>query len=115
MVCMHCQPACKSCSWSTEGKATESSMVAGSSTETGGAAALKQVARRQQQSKANTSPKGASKHKKAWNMTEEDKADEEDVFGVPQAMVEEQHDVLGMLTQMLAQLAEWLGVLEARE
>jgi len=61
------------------------------------------------------SPKGASKHKKAQNTMEEDEADEEEVFGVPQAMVEEQCDVLGMLTQMLAQLAERMGVSEARE
>ena len=46
---------------------------------------------------------------------EEDKADEEEVFRVPQAMVEEQCDVLGMLTQMLAQLTERLGVLQVRE
>jgi len=87
----------------------------GSGTEAGGAAAPKRVARRRQRSKANTSPKGASKHKKAWNTTEEDEADEEEVFGVPQAMAEEQRDALGMLTQTLAQLAEWMGALEAQE
>jgi len=46
---------------------------------------------------------------------EEDEADEEEVFGVPQAMAEEQRDALGMLTQTLAQLAEQLGASEARE
>jgi len=48
-------------------------------------------------------------------MMEEDKVDEEEVFGVPRAMAEEQHDVLGMLTQMQAQLAEWMGASEAWE
>ena len=81
-ACARYQAACKSCSWSTEGKAVESSTVAGSGTEVGGAAVPKQAARRRQQSKVNTSPKGASKRKKARNMTEEDKADEE-VFRVP--------------------------------
>jgi len=114
-VCTRCQAACKSCLWSTEGKATENSMVAGSGTETGGAAVPKRAARRQQQSEANTSPKGASKRKKAWNTMEEDEVDEEEVFGVPRAMAEEQRDALGMLTQTLAQLAERLGASEARE
>jgi len=48
-------------------------------------------------------------------MTEEDEADEEEVFGVPRAMAEEQCDALGMLTQTLAQLAEWMVASEARE
>jgi len=68
-----------------------------------------------QWSEANTSPKGASKRKKARNTMEEDEADEEEVFGVPRAMAEEQRDVLGMLTQTLAQLAERMGASEARE
>ena len=63
----------------------------------------------------NTLPKGASKHKKVCNTTEEDEADEEEVFRVPQAMAEEQHDALGMLTQTLVQLAEQMGALEAWE
>ena len=82
-ACAHCQAACKLCSWSTEGKATESLTVAGSGTEAGGVAAPKWVARRRQQSEANTLPKGASKCKKARNTTEEDEVDEEEVFGVP--------------------------------
>jgi len=114
-VCMPCQGARKSCSWSMAGKAAESLTVARSGTEAGRAAVPKQAARRRQQSKVNTSPKGASKCKKARNTTEEDKADEEEVFGVPQAMAEEQHNALGMLTQMLVQLTEQMGALEARE
>jgi len=115
MACARCQAAHKSCLWSTEGKAAESSTVAGSRTEAGRAAAPKQVARRQQWSEANTSPKGASKRKKVWNTTEEDEADEEEVFRVPRVMAEEQRDALGMLTQTLAQLTEWMGASEARE
>ena len=49
------------------------------------------------------------------NTTEEDEADEEEVFRVPRAMAEEQRNVLGMLTQTLAQLAEWMGALEVWE
>ena len=45
-ACAHCQAAHKSCSWSTEGKAAESSTVAGSGTEAGGVPAPKRVARR---------------------------------------------------------------------
>ena len=90
-------------------------MVARSRTEAGGAAAPKRAARRRQRSEVNTSPKGASKRKKVRNMTEEDEVDEEEVFGVPRAMVEEQRDALGMLTQTLAQLAERMGASEARE
>jgi len=41
--------------------------------------------------------------------------DEEEVFGVPRAMAEEQRNALGMLTQTLAQLAERMGASEARE
>jgi len=114
-ACAPCQGAHKSCSWSTAGKEAESSTVAGSGTEAGGAAAPKQAARRRQRSEANTSPKGASKRKKVWNTMEEDEADEEEVFGVPRAMAEEQHNALGMLTQTLAQLAERMGASEARE
>ena len=48
-------------------------------------------------------------------MMEEGKDDEdtEEVFGVPRAMAEEQRDVLGMLTQTLAQVAERLAATEA--
>ena len=50
-------------------------------------------------------------------MMEEGKDDEdsEEVFRVPRAMAEEQRDVLGMLTQMLAQVAERLVAAEARD
>ena len=45
----------------------------------------------------------------------EDDEDTEEVFGVPRAMAEEQRDALGMLTQMLAQVAERLVATEARD
>ncbi|KIM50261.1 hypothetical protein SCLCIDRAFT_34464 [Scleroderma citrinum Foug A] len=63
----------------------------------------------------NTSPRGREKHKKVRTTTEEGEEDDDtkEVFGVPRAMVEEQRDVLGMLTQMLAQVAERLAAMEA--
>ena len=66
----------------------------------------------------NASPRGGEKQKKACTTTEEGEDDEdntEEVFGVPKAMVEEQHDALGMLTQMLAQMEEQMAAAEARE
>ena len=45
----------------------------------------------------------------------EDDEDTEEVFRVPRVMVEEQHDVLGMLTQALVQVAERLVATEARD
>jgi len=60
------------------------------------------------------SPRGGEKHKKTHTTTEEGE-EEEEIFGVPKAMAEEQHDALGMLTQSLAQLSEQLAASEARE
>ncbi|KIM70395.1 hypothetical protein SCLCIDRAFT_18549 [Scleroderma citrinum Foug A] len=63
----------------------------------------------------NASPRGGEKHKKACTMTEEGEEDEDtEVFRVPRAMAEEQRDMLGMLTQTLAQVAERLAAAEAR-
>ena len=45
----------------------------------------------------------------------EDDEDTEEVFRVPRAMAEEQRDALGMLTQTLAQVAERLVAVEARD
>ena len=49
-------------------------------------------------------------------MTEEgeDNDDTEEVFGVPRVMAEEQRDTLGMLTQVLVQVAERMAATEAR-
>ena len=48
-------------------------------------------------------------------MTEEGEDDEDtkEVFGVLRVMAEEQRDMLGMLTQTLAQVAERLAAMEA--
>ncbi|KIM65164.1 hypothetical protein SCLCIDRAFT_22973 [Scleroderma citrinum Foug A] len=56
----------------------------------------------------NALPQGGEEHKKAHTMMEEGEEDEdtEEVFGVPRAMAEEQRDMLGMLTQMLAQMEQ---------
>ena len=43
----------------------------------------------------------------------EDDEDTEEVFGVPRVMVEEQRNMLGMLTQALAQVAERMAAAEA--
>ena len=50
-------------------------------------------------------------------MTEEgeDNEDTEEVFGVPRVMVEEQHNVLGMLTQALAQVVKRMAAAEAHD
>ena len=45
----------------------------------------------------------------------EDDEDTKEAFGVPRAMAEEQRDALGMLTQTLAQVAERLVAMEARD
>ena len=45
----------------------------------------------------------------------EDDEDTEEVFRVPRVMAEEQCDVLGMLTQALAQVVERLAAAEARD
>ena len=65
----------------------------------------------------NTSPRGGEKCKKAHTMTEEGEDDEdtEEVFSVPRVMVEEQHDVLRMLTQALAQVMERLAAMEVHD
>ncbi|KIM58049.1 hypothetical protein SCLCIDRAFT_28419 [Scleroderma citrinum Foug A] len=65
----------------------------------------------------NVLPRGGEKCKKAHTTTEEGKDDEDtkEVFGVPRAMAEEQRDALGMLTQMLAQVAERLAATEVRD
>ena len=63
------------------------------------------------------SPRGREKRKKVHTMTEEGEDDEdtEEVFGVPRVMAEEQRDVLGMLTQALAQVAERLVATEVHD
>ena len=65
----------------------------------------------------NALPRGGEKRKKAHTMTEEgeDNDDTEEVFGVPRVMAEEQRDALGMLTQVLAQVAERMAAAEVHD
>ena len=113
-ACARCQAARKSCSWSTAGKAAEASTPAGSATEGSGKPVEKCATKRRSRTATNTSPRGGEKRKKTCTTTEEGE-DEEEMFGVPKAMAEEQRDALGMLTQSLAQLSERLAASEVRE
>ena len=108
-----CQKAHKACVWPLgpggAGAAT------GSGTEASRKLALRQVKKRAERTATNMSPRGREKCKKACMTTEEgeDNEDTTEVFGVPRVMVEEQCDMLGMLTQVLAQVAERLAAMEA--
>ena len=114
MACVRCQAACKSCSWSTAGKAAEVLTPAGSATEGSRKPAEKRAMKRRMRTVMNVSPRGGEKHKKTRTTTEEGE-EEEEIFGVPKAMAEEQRNALGMLTQSLAQLSERLAASEVRE
>ncbi|KIM56842.1 hypothetical protein SCLCIDRAFT_29271 [Scleroderma citrinum Foug A] len=97
-ACLPCQKACKVCIWPLEAGGAGAAM--GSGTEASG----KPV------------PRGGEKRKKARMTTEEGEDNNtEEVFGVPRVMAEEQHDVLGMLTQVLAQVVERMAAAEARD
>ena len=92
-------------------------VVTGSGNEASGKPALRRMRKRVERAATNTSPRGREKCKKACMMMEEGEDDEdtEEVFGVPRVMAEEQHDVLGMLTQALAQVAERMAATEAHD
>jgi len=92
----------------------EASTPAGSATEGSGKLVEKRATKRRLRTTTNTSLRGGEKRKKTRTTTEEGE-DEEEMFGVLKAMAEEQRDVLGMLTQSLAQLSEQLAASEARE
>ena len=64
----------------------------------------------------NALPRGREKCKKVHTTTEEGEDNDEtkEVFRVPRVMVEEQHNTLGMLTQVLVQVAERMAATEAR-
>ena len=112
-VCLPCQKARKACVWPLgpggAGAAT------GSGTEVSGKPVPRQVRKRAERTTTNALPRGGEKRKKAPTTMEEGEDDEdtEEVFRVPRVMVEEQHDVLGMLTQALAQVAERMAAAEA--
>ena len=65
----------------------------------------------------NVLPRGGEKRKKVHTMTEEGEDNDEtkEVFGVPRVMVEEQHNVLGMLTQALVQVVERMAAAKVRD
>ena len=113
-ACLPCQKVRKACVWPLGpggvGAAT------GSRTEASGRPVPRRVRKRAERTATNTSPRGGEKRKKVRTTTEEGEDDEdtEEVFRVPQVMAEEQHDALGMLTQVLAQVAERLAAAEAR-
>jgi len=113
-ACARCQAARKSCSWSTAGKAAEVSTPVGSATEGSGKPAEKRATKRRTRTATNVSPRGGEKRKKTRTTMEEGE-EEEEIFRVPKAMVEEQRNALGMLTQSLAQLSERLAASEVRE
>ena len=114
-ACLPCQKARKVCIWPLGAGGVGAAM--GSGTEASGKPALRQVKKRAERTAMNASPRGGEKHKKACTTTEEgeDDDDTEEVFGVPRVMAEEQRDVLGMLTQVLAQVAERMAATEARD
>ncbi|KIM58301.1 hypothetical protein SCLCIDRAFT_28196 [Scleroderma citrinum Foug A] len=89
----------------------------GSGTEASGKPAPRQVRKRAERAVTNASPRGGEKRKKVCTTTKEGEDDEdtEEVFRVPRVMAEEQCDALGMLTQALAQVAERMAAMEARD
>ena len=114
-ACLPCQKACKACIWPLG--AGGAGAATGSGTEASGKPAPRQVRKRAERTAMNASPRGGEKHKKECMMMEEgeDDDDTEEVFRVPRVMAEEQCDTLGMLTQVLAQVAERMVAAEARD
>ena len=115
-ACVPCQNVCKACTWALG--PVDAMTVMGSRMEGNGKLALRPVMKRRMQTAMNTSPRGREKRKKAHTITEEEEDNEDsmgEVFRVPKAMAEEQHDTLGMLTQMLMQMEEWMAAAEVRE
>ena len=114
-ACLPCQKACKVCIWPLG--LTEVTVVMGSRMEGSRRPVLRCMVKRRMMVMTNASPQGREKCKKVCTMMEEGKDDEdtEEVFGVPRAMAEEQRDVLGMLTQMLAQVTERLAAAEVHD
>ena len=96
----------------------DAATVTGSRTEGSGKPAPRPVMKRRVWTVMNALPRGGEKHKKAHMTMEEGEDNEDDVeeiFRVLKAMVEEQRDTLGMLTQMLAQMEERMAAAEVRE
>ena len=103
----------KACVWPLGARGAGAAM--GSGTKASGKPAPRQVRKRVERTVTNASPRGGEKRKKVCTMMEEgeDDNDTEEVFGVSRVMTEEQRNVLGMLTQALAQVAERMAAAEA--
>ena len=114
-ACLPCQKVCKACIWPLG--LAEVTAVMGSGTEGSGRPVPKHLVKQRTRTTMNASPRGGEKRKKARTTTEEGEEDDDtkEVFRVPRVMAEEQCDVLGMLTQALAQVAERLAAAEARD
>ena len=114
-ACLPCQKARKACVWPLG--AGGAGVATGSGTKASGKPAPRRVRKRAERTAMNASPRGGEKCKKVRMTTEEgeDDDDTEEVFGVPRVMVEEQRDVLGMLTQALTQVVERMAAVEARD
>ncbi|KIM60194.1 hypothetical protein SCLCIDRAFT_26840 [Scleroderma citrinum Foug A] len=114
-ACLLCQKVCKACVWPLG--LVEATVVTGSGMEGSRRPALRHMVKWRTAMTMNTSPRGGEKHKKARTTTEEGEDDEntEEVFRVPRVMAEEQCNMLGMLTQALAQVAERMAAAEARD
>ena len=114
-ACLPCQKARKACVWPLGAGGVGAAM--GSRTEASGKPALRQVRKRAERTAMNALPRGREKRKKAHTTMEEgeDNNNTEEVFGVPRVMAEEQHDALGMLTQVLAQVVERMVAVEAHD
>ena len=112
-VCMPCHKACKACNWPLG--LAEVAAAMGSGMEGSRKPAPRHMVKWGTATTMNMLPQGGEKCKKAHTMMEEeeDEEDTEEVFRVLRAMAEEQRDVLGMLTQMLAQVMERLAATEA--
>ena len=112
-ACLLCQKVHKACVWPLG--LAEATVAMGSRTEGSRKPVPRRMVKQRMVTMTNASPQGGEKHKKACTMTEEGEEDKDtkEVFGVPRVMAEEQRDVLGMLTQMLAQVAERLAAAEA--
>ena len=114
-ACLLCQKVHKACIWPLG--LAEATAAMGSRMEGSRRPVLRCMVKQRMTTTMNMSPQGREKHKKACMTTEEGEDDEdtEEVFGVPRAMAEEQRDMLGMLTQMLAHVVERLVATEARD
>ena len=114
-ACLPCQKARKACVWPLGPGGA--GVATGSETEVSGKPVPRRVRKRVERTVTNVSPRGGEKRKKACTMTEEGEDDNEtkEVFGVPRVMAEEQRDALGMLTQVLAQVAERMAAMDARD